>query len=48
MWNVAEIILCVFRIPVHREESISQNNKRITMAQYENDLRKDGFMIWAR
>ena len=43
VWNVAvtEIVLCIFCIPAHREESIS---KRITMAQYENDLRKDSFI----
>ena len=42
MWNVvvAEIALRIFRIPVHREESILKNNKRITMAQYENNLRR--------
>ena len=41
MWNVVvtEIALRIFRIPVHREESISKNNKRITIAQYENDIR---------
>ena len=41
MWNVAvmEVVWYIFRIPVHREESISKNNKRITMAQYENNLR---------
>ena len=46
MWNVAvtEVVQQIFCILVHREESISKNNKRITMAQYENDLRKDSFV----
>ena len=46
VWNVAvtEVVLCIFRISVHRDESILKNNKRITMVQYENDLRKDGFV----
>ena len=50
MWNVAvtEIVLHILRIPVHREESISKNNKRITLAQYENDIRKDSFVNWAQ
>ena len=46
MWNIAvtEIVLYIFRIPIHREESTSKNNKRITMAQYENDHWKDSFI----
>ena len=40
VWNVAvtEVVLCIFCVPAHREESISKNNKRITMAQHENGL----------
>ena len=40
MWNVAvtEAFLRIFRIPVHVEEGILKNNKRITMVQYKNDL----------
>ena len=43
MWNVVviEVVLCIFHNPVHREESISKNNKRITMVQNKNSLRKD-------
>ena len=46
MWNVAvtEIVLCIFRIPVHREESISKNNKSIALVQYESNLWKDSFV----
>ena len=46
VWNVAvtEVLLRIFRIPVHSEESISENNKRITMVQYENSLWKDNFV----
>ena len=46
MWKVAvtEVLLCIFRISVHSEESISENNKRITMVQYENSLWKDNFV----
>ena len=33
-----------FRIPAHREKSISKYSKRITMAQYENGLQKDIFI----
>ena len=33
--------LHIFRILAHREESTSKYSKRITMAQYENGLRKD-------
>ena len=45
---VTEIVFCIFCIPVLREESISKNNKRITMEQYENDLRKDSFINQAQ
>ena len=50
MWNVAvtEVFLCIFCIPVHIEESILKNNKRITMAQYENDFWMDSFVTRAQ
>ena len=48
VWNVAvtKIALRIFCIPVHKEESISRDNKRITMTQYENDLQKDSSVNW--
>ena len=47
VWNVAVAKIDLrmhFHIPVHREEYISKNNKRITMVQYENNLWKDSFV----
>ena len=37
-------VVYTFRIPVLREEGFSKKDKRITMAQYENGLRKDSFV----
>ena len=31
-------------IPIHEEEGFSKKDERITMAQYENGLRKDIFI----
>ena len=42
VWNVVvKEVLRIFCILAHREESTSKYSKRITMAQYENGLRKD-------
>ena len=41
MWNVT--VMEVF--PVY---SISKNNKKITMAQFENGLWKESFVNWAQ
>ena len=41
-------VVYTFRIPVLREEGFSKKDKRITMAQYENGLRKDSFVNWTQ